>query len=275
MVNIGLIVTGEDCLKELQIFAKTLEQWHPDATLYVATDNETDIKKVKFKGTIRIKQSLNNYVGKRRYAMESLPGKRYDTMFKDFMYEKTEVIEWMLESEDGAWFMDADINILAPLPQIPESATLALSPHYIKTSETDIHGYYNAGFIWMKNKKYLEAWRIAGHESRFFEQSALEDIAILAKQVNELYEFPVQVNFGWWRMFQSSFPSSTIQSKFTIFRNEKSVGLRYDGKALQSIHTHWKTEEKQTQNFNEWFKNLLTKFKNHPPIKLFQATILS
>jgi beta-lactamase class D len=76
-------------------------------------------------------------------------------------------------------------------------------------------------------------------------------------------------------LYQKYVWRSLFKTDLAIFRNEKSVGLRYDGKALQSIHTHWKTEEKQTQNFNEWFKNLLTKFKNHPPIKLFQATIIS
>lgn len=275
--NIGLIVTGKEAAKELQTFAKSLEPWHPNATLFVATDDETDIAAIKFSGKIIVKQTLNQYVGKRRNEMESLPGLKYKTMFHDYTFEKANVIEWMLDSPDvhDAWFLDADITFLAPLPKIPENTTIALSPHYIRESDTNKFGFYNAGFIWMKNKKYLEDWVKAGKTSRFYEQAALEEIAKKAKEASELYEFPIQVNFGWWRMFQAKENSSQIQSKFALFRNEQSIGLRYDGKALQSVHTHWNNQgEHALRAFNQWFRTFLEKFKNHPPIKVFSKAIL-
>ena len=274
---IGLIVTGSDALKELQIFASALEVWHPDASLYIYTDDITtaQIKNLQFKGTIKSKSKLNQYVGKNRYEMESLPGKQYDSMWKEFMYEKANVIEWMFdEKETNVWFMDADITFLAPLPTIPENTTLALCPHYIRECDTARYGIYNGGFLWMSTKEYLPIWRNAGHTTRFFEQSALEDIATTAKASNTFYEFPIQVNFGWWRMFQSVAAPPMLQQKFSIFRDQTSIGVRYDGMPLQSVHTHWNNKgERAMVAFNQWFKEFLVKFKKHKPIAKFHSLI--
>jgi len=276
--RIGVIVTGEAALKELRIFMKTLEVWHPDAELYIATDKETNMESLKWKGTIHVKQSLDRYVGKRRYELDSMPGVKYNSMWTEYMYEKVNVIEWMLESptKEGAWFFDADISFLAPLPAIPTTASVALSPHYIKEADTKQYGYYNAGFMWFKDARYLRDWRNAGFKSRYYEQAALEDVANLAKQKNELYEFPIQVNFGWWRMFQMKEDPPTVQTKFSLFRKDKSVGIRYDGQPLQSVHTHWYESQHSYQSiFNGWFKTFLKKFASHPPIKVFSSAILS
>ena len=274
--RIGLIVTGNQALEELRIFTKTLEMWHPDAILYIYTDSDTDISSIKFKGTIHCMVQLDDYLGKRRYEMESLPGKRYNTLFKDYTFEKANVLEWIFEREqpDGVWFLDVDICFLAPLPSIPSTKTLALCPHYIRESDAAKFGFYNAGFLWMKDPTYIAHWRAAGVRSRFYEQAALEDIAQLAKQEDALYEFPIQVNFGWWRMFQASDDPNVIQSKFSIFRQDASIGVRYDGQALQSIHTHWNNQgEYALQAFNTWFRLFLKKVESHAPAKTFRSAI--
>ena len=276
---IGLIVTGEDTLKELAFFLHTLEIWHPDARIFIYTDSSTEprIQKISFSGQIQCKVALDAYSGKNRRVMELLPGKLYNSLWKDYMYEKANVIDWMFSSqceENGVWFMDADITFLAVLPSIPPHAELALSPHYIKERDTSRFGFYNAGFIWMKNPSYLSAWRKAGETSRFFEQSALETIADIAKEKQTLHEFPMQVNFGWWRMFQSSWSPQTIQSKFAIFRNSNSIGVQFDGYSLQSIHTHWDNKgEHALQEFNLWVRTFLLKFQKHRPIYKFLSII--
>jgi hypothetical protein len=269
--KIGCIVTGEAACKELHIFAKSLEPWHPKASLYILTDDTTPIESLKWKGSIHIRRTLSSYRGKQRPDMDALPGKVYRSMWTDYMYEKLNALEWMLETEDGqgAWFLDSDITFLAPLPEIPATATLALSPHCIPEEHTKKYGFYNAGFLWMKDTKYLHAWRQAGHSSRYYEQAALEDIATLAKQAGELYEFPVQVNFGWWRMYLSPNPKQ-VQEMFSLFRKDTSVGVRYDGKPLQSVHTHWFQSQHAMQTlFNEWFHRFLQPFATHAPIKKF------
>lgn len=276
--TIAMIVTGPTALADYKVFVQTLEVWHPDAHLYIYTDSATPIDTIKFKGTIHSKKQLDSYAGKTRQQMEQLPGIRYTNLFTDYTYEKASVLEWAIHesgSPAGVWFLDADISLLAPLPAIPPTATLALSPHYIRPRDEALYGHYNAGFIWMRDGRFLAPWREAGKTSRFFEQVPLETIAAQATQADDgLYEFPIQVNFGWWRMFQGTASSAEIQSKFSFFRQDTSIGIRYDGVPLQSIHTHWYQRDRSiTTTFNTWFNDLLTKFKSHPPIAAFKRHI--
>ena len=266
--HIGLIVTGADALKDFQVFVKTLETWNPDASLYVYTDSKTPVHSIKFKGTMRVLVGLDKYAGKTRQEMEAINGTTYKTMWTDFMYEKVNVLKWMFDTNDlsstGAWFMDADITFLAPLPVIPETATVALSPHYIRTMDEAKFGRYNGGFMWFKTNDMLAIWEKAGHTARFYEQSALEEVA---KVATHLYEFPIQVNFGWWRMFQSSMAPPDVQAKFSLFRAEKSVGIRYDGAPIQSIHTHWyQNDRSATSVFNNWIRAFADRYKIHKPM---------
>ena len=277
--RIGLIVTGAETAQDFLHFLKTLEQWHPNAELFVYTDDATDqlIKTAKFKGIIHRRAQLNAYKGLTRAQMEKTKGVTYANLWTDFMYEKAAVLEWMFEIQptekpEPAWFLDADISHLAPLPPIPSTATVALSPHTIRPQDEAKYGKYNGGFLWFKDASLLPVWRKAGHTAKFFEQSALEEVAIAAG--NTLYEFPPQVNFGWWRMFQAPCSRQEIQAKFTIFRNDQSVGIRYDGKPLQSIHTHWfSTTAFECVSFRIWFDEFTKKFKAHKPIQTYRKLI--
>jgi hypothetical protein len=169
--------------------------------------------------------------------------------------------------------MDADISHLAPLPTIPSHATVALSPHYIRDADCRLYGKYNAGFLWIKSRELLDAWRDAAPTSRFFEQAALEYVAAVA--AGGLYEFPPQVNFGWWRMYQASAAPPAIMAKFSIFRSDTSVGVRYDGAPLQSIHTHWSDTSSSTAGaFNAWFEQWTRTFARlHRPLAAFRTAI--
>ena len=272
--RIGLIVTGKEALDDFALFVKTLEQWHPTAELFVYTDSETPVSQIKTKLTIRTKQFMDRYKGLNRAQMEKLKGTVYDSLFKDYTYEKAAVLEWMFETQaTPAWFLDADISHLAPLPIIPETTELALSQHMIKPQDEARYGKYNAGYMWFKSATLVPKWKELGHKSRFFEQAALEDLANSLPQ-GALYEFPPQVNFGWWRMQQSTVPQRDIQAKFSIFRGDQSIGIRYDGKPLQSIHTHWfSTTAFECVSFRMWFDNFTTKFKTHKPIQNYRKLI--
>ena len=277
MAHIGLIVTGKEALSDFRIFCKTLEVWHPDATLYIYTDSETAIDSVVFKGTKHVRVALDAYKGLTRSDMEARPGKLYDSLFKDYTYEKANVLDWMWTvnptlDTTGAWFLDADICHLAPLPPIPTSATLALSPHMIRPVDEGLFGKYNAGFMWFKTRDFLDKWRAFASVSRFFEQAALEDIAVVAG--SGLYEFPIQVNFGWWRMVQGTSPPPDIQGRFSFNRSDKSIGLRYQDKPLQSVHTHWFQTSGAAGYFNQWLRQYLDKFKTHPPIQRFLRSLV-
>lgn len=273
--HIGLLVSGPEALADYKLFVATLELWHPDAVLYVFADSETPITRKPKSGVLHVKQTaLDKYTGMRRAEMEATEGIEYDTLFKDYTYEKANVMKWMFETQPdlhnhgGAWFMDADIIHCAPLPHIPESATVALSPHAIRVADEAKFGKYNAGYMWIKIPSMLEIWKSAGHASRFFEQAALEQVALHAGSA--LYEFPPSVNFGWWRMFQSPISPPDQQKKFTIYRPDPGIGMRYDGVPLQSIHTHWyQRDGSSTHAFNEWFFGTALRLKAHKPMQQF------
>ena len=266
---IGLIVTGPESLADFKIFVGSLDVWHPNAKLYVYTDSKTPIQSIKTKCSVTIKTALDSYSGMNRLQMERKTGKIYSSLWTDFMYEKANVIQWIFDSEPenkGVWFMDADITHLAPLPSIPMGTTLALSPHYIQHGDEARFGKYNGGYIWFGNSSILDTWKRAGHNARFFEQSALEDLV----STNTVYEFPIQVNYGWWRMFQSTIPPQAHAAKFRLFRPDTSIGIRYDSIPLQSIHTHWyELDNSATGTFNRWFLNFLSNYRIHKPITTF------
>lgn len=273
--RIGLLVTGPEALADYNLFVASLELWHPDAELYIFTDSATRVVRTPKSGKLFVKQTaLDAYKGLRRAEMEAMPGRIYDSLFKDYTYEKAAVLEWMFEVmgadriAGGAWFMDADIIHCAPLPSIPEGAVVALSPHAIRAADEAKFGHYNAGYMWFKDKSLLEVWKSAGHTSRFFEQAALEYVALEAK--TQLHEFHPSVNFGWWRMFQSPLSPPDQQKKFSLFRADPGIGLRYDGVVLQSIHTHWfQRDYSATHAFNEWFIRILGLLKVHKPTQQF------
>jgi len=286
MTRIGLIVTGAEALADFRIFCRTLEVWHPTAHLYVFTDSVTPVASVPFKGTVHVKVALDVYKGLTRTDMEARKGTLYDTLFKDYTYEKANVLDWMWESDDlvkdqgassagtgdgGAWFLDADICHLAPLPAIPDGKTLALSPHGIRVVDERLYGKYNAGFMWIKDRALLDAWRTFGFTSRFFEQAALEDLAVLPAV--KLHEFGPHVNFGWWRMYQNTLPPADVQGRFNLNRADTSIGLRYLGAPVQSFHTHWAQNTSTTGVFNLWMRTYLRRFASHAPIARFLRTI--
>jgi hypothetical protein len=279
--HIGLLVSGSDALADYNLFVATLEVWHPDAVLYVLADSETSVTRMPKSGALHIKQSaLDKYKGKRRAEMEATSGTAYDSLFKEYTYEKANVIEWMFEiqpdllTNSGSWFMDADIIHCAPLPAISESATIALSPHYIRVADETKFGHFNAGYMWIKDKALLEIWRAAGHSSRFFEQAALEDVARAAG--SSVYSFPPSVNFGWWRMYQSPHSPPDQQKKFSVYRPNPGIGLQFDGQTLQSIHTHWFQRDRSiTHQFNDWFLRMCAILNTYEPMQQFLRTLQS
>jgi hypothetical protein len=199
--------------------------------------------------------------------MEKIPGTTYTTKWTDFMCEKINALRWAFhEAESGAeglWFLDADICLLGKLPRLPETCELALAPHYIRGADEAKYGRYNGGFLWMREPRFLDIWASATHTSRFFEQAALEDVATAAKS---LYEFPIQHNFGWWRMFQSSVTPDLMVRKFGYNRRGEGTGILFEQTPLYSVHTHFhETSDPYTLEFNRFVITLLEKLGKHPP----------
>ena len=129
----------------------------------------------------------------------------------------------------------------------------------------------------MKNQRHLKTWREACPTSRFYEQSALEDVAVDAAFDGELYEFPITQNYGWWRMFQADESVEKRKNAWTMhrFKYPKTAGILIDGEALGSIHTHlYCTTDIVTITFNRWVhENLRRLAIIHPPTKEFLSIL--
>lgn len=267
---VATLVTGP-ALADFEVLLFTLALWNSTKPrLYVFTDTETKLAIVntvaKFypNTQVNVKTALDAYTGLTRSEMERRPGRTYTTLFGDFTSEKTTLMEWALESEsEGVLFCDADICHFAPLPEIPDTCELALSPHMIRAGDAAKYGYYNAGYLWIRNPKIVREWREACATSRFFEQACLEDLAAAHKQT--LYEFPIQVNYGWWRMWQGMTSPNKLQDAWSFFRpaDGGNSGLLVEGLPLQSIHTHWhEKNDAATFSFNQWVLDKLRKLSS-------------
>ena len=266
MTTIATIVTGKQAVEDFKIFQHSLQLFiDPIPSLFIATDESTlpKIMELPYRGKRHFYTIMGRYEGMNRKEMEA------KGLFKDFTSEKLRILELAFsDSKEGVWFFDADICFLGPLPTIPSTTTVALSPHYIRKSDTDLYGLYNAGFLWLKDASWIPIWRDAIPASRFFEQAALEDLAKAAKE--GLYEFPIQHNFGWWRLFQSSVIPSRQAELFGINRSV-GAGITFEDLPLGSIHTHFTERTGHTEQFNLFVgKRLALVEKAHPPAhKLF------
>jgi len=259
------IVTGAGALRDFRTLLFTLEQWYTDPpTVYVYTDSVTIWKNVVYKGQIIRKVAMDAYKGLNRQQMESIRGTLYPTLFADYTAEKIKAIRWaMVDSSSPVWFLDADITLLGPLPSVPNNCDLALSPHMIRPADEAKYGRYNAGFMWIGSEDLLNVWTAAMPRSRFFEQAALEEVAAAAEN---LYEFPIQNNFGWWRLWQSTETSEKIVREFGLNRMKGGVGITFRGEPLGSVHTHWSEErDLATAQFNQFIMRLLKKLSSHKP----------
>lgn len=187
------------------------------------------------------------------------------------MCEKINAVQWAFTEADpgpeGVWFLDADICLFGKLPEIPRGINIVLAPHYIRPGDEARYGRYNGGFLWMREPQLLKVWSEATHTSRFFEQAALEDVAAAAEKHDI---FPIQQNFGWWRLYQSTLNPQEMASKFGFNRRGEGIGLTFEGKALGSVHTHFfEKKDPYTMEFNKFLQGLLEKMGKHPPAQEF------
>lgn len=244
-------LANEHALVDLELMFRSLEAWnspnYPTIYLYCDSVVQNTLSKLNYKGKLYTKITLNAYRGLNRGEMEIRRGTHFPTLFGDFTSEKISLMEWALKSlppsqkANGVFFFDADIFFLGPLPSIPRTVTLALSPHYIRDYDSKRFGFYNAGFLWTNSLTHLSKWRDACTRSRFFEQAALEELEE-GLNSSEIMLFDVNENYGWWRLWQGLADSSIQKEKWSINRqgvDTSYAGIYVEKKPLGSIHTHW------------------------------------
>ena len=270
-------------IPDLRIFLKTLQLWNPvPPTIYMFGDKEAidATYKIGYKGRLIFKESLNRYTQRTRQTMERLPG-TYGSLWAQFMAEKISLLEWVFEAEaatatkDGVFFFDADIAFFGPLPEVPEAA-VALSRHMIREEDEAKYGAYNGGFLWVRDPAALAAWRGACATSRFYEQAALE-VFNGPEWSDRVYTFPIQCNYGWWRLWQAPVAAAERMKGWGIRRDQEHSGILVEGSALLSVHTHWRQfQPDDVASFNKFVSGWLTKLAgSHGPAKSLLRILLN
>ena len=180
-------------IKDLRLLLSSLAIFNANPpTVYLFCDKDVSEKVGGFKypGRLVVREDLGAYAGLNRQQMEQIPGVHFKSQWFDFMAEKINLLRWALSAGGGdVLFCDADICFLGPLPEIPSGKTLALSPHAIRERDAARFGYYNGGFLWISSAAHLDVWWSACATARFYEQSALEDVA--AAGAGDLRTHPV------------------------------------------------------------------------------------
>lgn len=263
-------------LQDLQCFLKSLMLWG-SPTVYLFADAAIANNVPKYSGKLVIKEALNAYSGKTRQEMERIPVKD-KTLWYEFQMEKLHLLHWVFESEQrasehGVFYLDADICFFGGLPAIPTGHDVAIAPHMIRAKDERLYGAYNAGYVWMRSTEAIEAWNKACADSRFFEQAALE-VFDGPEWSHRVYKFPIQSNYGWWRMYQSDTDHLTMQRGWGIRRQPGHAGITVNGEPLLSVHTHWVTTDYVTGAFNTFVLEILRKLGGrHEPAKRLLSII--
>jgi hypothetical protein len=247
---IATLATGT-AFEDLRILLASLEIFNEKPpTVYLFCDSPIANKLASFKysGEIVTKVALNEYLGLNRAKMEALPGKKYSSLFFDFMMEKLALLRWAFTEQPNVMFCDADICFLGPVPALPAGTTLALSQHMIRQRDEDRFGRYNGGFMWLSSVAQIDRWEAACADSRFFEQAALEKVPVGEK----FYSFPVTQNYGWWRLWQGSETPQNLLARWSVNNVPRHAGILVGGLPLGSVHTHFhERRDDATRMFNE------------------------
>jgi hypothetical protein len=267
------LLANSSAMDDLELFLFTLQLWSssPPPIIIHCSQKVADWIPGKYRGSIQCIPCLDAYEGLTRSQMEKMPSQKgRPNFFYDFTEEKCKLMRSSLatlsehDRHRGALFCDADLLWLGPLPLIPKGVSLMLSPHMIHKRDEARYGQYNAGLLWTNTEDVVTAWENACSSSRFFEQAALEELTSFQHSL-----FPVQINYGWWRMFQSPNGVELQQEKWKIQRDahQRHCGIYVEDSPLLCIHTHWKTTDNVTQLFNNWVAKKLVLLKSQPKVR--------
>ena len=279
---IATLATGP-ALKDLELFLASLSIFNANPpTVYLFCDSSISdaLSAIRYSGPLVHRVCLDHYAKRSRLEMEMTPGRQFKNMWFDFMTEKINLLRWVFESvpgveKAGVMFCDADICFTGPLPEIPDGVRLALSPHYIRDRDEAKYGHYNGGYLWMLDVRSAEIWWNACPGARFYEQSALEDLASKVKEENgsdAVYEFPMTENYGWWRMWQGPDRPDVRLKEWDYTRK---LGITVAGKRLGSVHTHFQEKnDPATTTFNGYVLGYLRILEgSNPEAKRLLAAI--
>lgn len=168
----------------------------PEAAVYVAcTSNMVEPLRRAFPQLeLRPLPILDEYRGMGRKRLHERG------LWVRFMMKKINLMELALdEGHDGAWSMEGDTFLLAPLPVV--SAAVALSRHRIRPAAGAGFGEWNDGYSFFRSREALRTWKRASEalgQQSFLQQGALREVA--QRHATEMAELGCGVDVGVSRM---------------------------------------------------------------------------
>ena len=245
---------------ELQGMLMSLSLYHPYVPVYGLVDTKTknSIDNIMY----LLKLKLNLYITLDKYSDKNRSIMEQEGIFKEFLLNKAEVMKLALQNYNNTMLLDCDIVFFKTINNIDKTKELALSPHYIKKTNTDEVGYYNVGILWTKNIKVVNDWIEFTKTSRYFEQASLED---LAKKYS-FQEFGKEVNFMPWRIIVGENPQQVVNS-ININNDTLNIG----DKPLVFLHTHF--HDQRFTQINNIFINALKQLKRYRELLIIDRII--
>jgi len=238
-------LTNKNGIFDLTILLNSLSKYHTDIPVYIGCDTEVKnhFEKNNFSLNLHFVTCLDKYNHMNRQEMEK------EGLWLDFMLEKETVLREAMSHYSNSLFLDADICLLDKLPNIDFSKDVILCRHFIQEQNEKKYGHFNGGYFFVNNFKFLDWLKTTSKtRSHFFEQQTLD---YCAEQFKVGY-FPIQNNFGWWRLFECDNPQERF-NKFTM----NNGFIFYDNSQLKSVHTHFSD---MSNNFNGNFNRFLITF---------------
>lgn len=237
----------------------TIGAFHPDAHIYVLVDKmaeqvlETATLPRGVRASLHLWRSLDPWSNMNRRQMEA------QGVWLEFMLQKTRGIEWAMRDHPDVAFIDGDTILLSPIV-VDKTKQIAMTPHNIRRGDEIKYGRFNGGFLWTRVVEVAEAWRKASEGSRFFEQSAMEDL-------ERLFDTDIlgdESNLGWWRLVQNAKPSREVASWYKPDQTSNTIVHVPSGKPVTFIHTHF--DDPRYKIFNEWIMRMLRACKAAAPL---------
>ena len=230
---------------DLELLYFSLRRIYPQHDLYVVCDEKiAEWAKSKEDFHLHTNTALTKYAGQNRAQMESAG------VWTDFMLEKCTAIDDALAQHENTLFLDSDQCILQKI-EVNTEKDLGLSQHLVYQSNEDQFGKYNGGMVFVNTPDFTKWWRLNTPNSKYMEQGILEQ----AVDDFDVFEFEPQVNFGWWRLLECDDKDERLK-KFSY-----DNCLKYDGKPVVTLHTHFFEEENRTvsQQYAKVFNDFIFK----------------
>ena len=234
-------------VSDLRLFLKSIRITNSDIPLVMFLDTTTndaikDIDLSHMKVDITVNLDLYSHKDKDKMVEEGI--------WSDFQMTKASIIEYCLTKYADALFLDADIFLVNPI-HIPEDAheyDIGLSPHYTNDKNNNMHGYYNGGVVWARDRQFGKKWREYTKTSRYHDQASLENCA----ERFRTFRFGENYNVAWWRL------TLALESHYDMLRyyTADESNVYYKGLPIMFVHTHF--YKKDLDYFNKAVYTLLT-----------------